>query len=480
MSGLLIKLKQDYLLWLLLWLALLLVFSYSWLPGGLDVDSCNYALVAKEALNSGHWLKLYDPTVHDNFYYHFPLYIWVTVFFFKIFGINVFSAILFSSLSLLALTALIFYLGRLLAGQWVGFFAGFSFLVTNHIVRLARLARMDIPVTLFITAAMLCFVLAQRRSRWYYLLFGLFTSLAIFTKDIFGVAPLAIVFIYLVLLRRWKEFFHPLFLAGIMVTFLPIVVWIKLDNNTLFHAWYRYNFLHLYKSPSFKISRYYYIKAVATKYFYFLPFAVYGGYLALKRARRDKQPEFYLLIIWALIFPLAFSFGKQKLHYFIIAMYPASAVLAGLAFERLIKDALKPRAAKALFYLLVIYATLMLIIPMDIRSRRFDEIVTMAPATEQILRQLPEYEFIVYKYDTAAVLWYVQSLCRVTYCNDQAALDNLAVSASDKPRLYFLREADLLQSPALYGNCRVLFKYKDRVLAVSPKNLVLTVVLPDA
>ncbi|MDP2904868.1 MAG: hypothetical protein Q8O22_01025 [Candidatus Omnitrophota bacterium] len=38
--------KNNQLLFLLIWFALLLVFSYSWLPGGMDVDSCMYSDVA--------------------------------------------------------------------------------------------------------------------------------------------------------------------------------------------------------------------------------------------------------------------------------------------------------------------------------------------------------------------------------------------------------------------------------------------------
>jgi hypothetical protein len=70
--------KNNQLLFLLIWFALLLVFSYSWLPGGMDVDSCMYSDVAKDVLRTNQWLKIYDPTINSIFYYHFPLYIWVT------------------------------------------------------------------------------------------------------------------------------------------------------------------------------------------------------------------------------------------------------------------------------------------------------------------------------------------------------------------------------------------------------------------
>ena len=472
--------KNNHLLFLLIWFALLLVFSYSWLPGGLDVDSCMYSDVAKDLLRTNHWLKLYDPTINDIFYYHFPLYIWVTALFFKLLGISVFSAVLFSSLSAVALVAVIYYLGKLLANQWVGFFAGAAYLVTNHVLRLARLARMDIPVSLFIAAAVLCFILAQRRSRVYYLLFGLFTCLAIFTKDVSGLAPLVIVSMYLVLRGQWKELIHPWFLAGLAIVFMPLAAWVILDQNTLFNSWFRYNFMHLYKSPSFNNPWYYYITTISRKYFYFLPFALYGGYLAFRRAFKDKQYEFYLLIIWALIFPVAFSFGRQKLHYFIMPMYPAAALLIGLTIKKFTSEAIKPKIALVLKYLLVLYATVMLCVPINIRSHRYEELVVMAPAIEETLKANPGCEFITYNYDGAAALWYVRPLTKLPSVNDLPALENKLSSTADNPRLCFISTEDFAQlSSAVRQNCRVLLKYKKRLLVVSPKSSELAVVLSD-
>ncbi len=106
--------QDNYLLFMLLWIAAILIFAYAWVPGGLDVDSCNYAVVAKEILRTHKWLGLYDPVYQGVFYYHFPLCIWITTLFFKFLGISTFTAKLFSMLSSIVLVGIIFYLGRLL------------------------------------------------------------------------------------------------------------------------------------------------------------------------------------------------------------------------------------------------------------------------------------------------------------------------------------------------------------------------------
>ena len=474
-----IKTLDRYLFFILLWVAAILIFAYAWVPGGLDVDSCNYAVVAKEILRTHKWLGLYDPVYQGVFYYHFPLCIWITAFFFKFLGISTFTAKLFSMLSSVVLVGVIFYLGRLLKNHWVGFFAGLSFLLTNHIVRLSRQCRMDLPVSLFITLAVLSFILAQRRSRLYYLLFGLSTCLAIFSKDVAGLAPLVIVFIYLAISWQWKKLFHPLFILGLLLAIGPVVVWIWFDRQALFYPWLHHNFLHLLRSPGFNLPWYYYLQAIMSKYFYFLPFALYGGYIAIKETRHHKNYELYLLIIWAIIFPLDFSLGRQKLHYFILPMYPAASLLVGMAGDKIFKEAIKLKIITGIKYILIIATIIILCFPLNIRSKRFAEIVQMAPVIDEILKQMPEYEFIVYKQDIASILCYSQELSRVKYIEDRTRLEEELNRVSSKPRLCYINEQDFLNlNLSVRQKYQTILKYKDKMIIIEPPDLRLTVTLP--
>ena len=479
MNGLSAKIKHNYLLLVLLGVAALLIFAYAWIPGGLDTDSCNYAVVAKEILHTNKWLGLYDPVYQGVFYYHFPLCIWITAGLFKFLGVSTFTAKLFSMFSALVLTAAIFYLGRLLKNQWVGFFSGISFLMTNHIVRLSRQCRMDIPVTLFISLALLCFILAQKRSRLYYILFGLFTCLAIFTKDVFGLAPLVIVFMYLLIRLDWRQAISPLFILGLLIASGPVIMWIWLDRQSLLIPWWRWNFLHLLRAPNFSVPWYYYIWSIATKYFYFLPFAIYGGYLAVKEARQKKNYVFYILMIWVFIFPLAFSFGRQKLHYFVLPMYPAASLLVGMALDETLKEPVKLKIAAALKYILIVASIVMRCLPIKMQSKRFIETVRLAPVIDQILKQLPEYEFMVYNQDSAALLFYSQELKRVKNIHNQVSLGEALVLSDNRPRFCYLSEEDLARlSPSARQSFRTILKYKDRIIISNQKDPAFFVTLP--
>lgn len=460
--------KDNFLLGYIIWLALLMIFALSWQTPTLDVDSCNYAAVAKEILKTGRWLNLYDPVYKGPFYYHFPLVIWVTALFFKISGVNLLTAKLFSMLSALLSAALIFYFGRKLKNSWVGFFGALSFILTNHIARLARQSRMDLPVILFIVLALFCFLLALRKNRYYYLLFGLSTSLAIFTKDISGTAPLVIAALYLVFTFKWKEFFHPLFITACVIAIAPILGWIYLEKilykQTLFYYWYHWNLLHLARSPAFHVPWYYYLSAILTKYWYFLFFALYGGYLAIKQEFGHKQQGWFLIVIWAIFFPFAFSFGNQKLHYFILPMYPATALLVGLCFDKIFSETIKLRFLKAIKYILIIMTFLILCIPLKLYKERFKEIAKMAPTIDATLSEANDYEFIIYKQDKASALFYLNRINDYLYFEDLILLEKELSKQSNKRRFCYIALEDFQQiSDNLKAGLKILFQYDNRL-----------------
>lgn len=479
MNNLISETKDRYPLFILLVAAMMFIFAYSWVPGSMDVDSMRYAVMAKEISRTNSWLGLYDPMERSVFYYHFPLCIWVTAIFYKLFGISDFSAKLFSMLSGVTLVGVIFYFGRLLKNSWVGFFAGFSFLFTNHILRIARKSRLDIPLSLFIALAVFSFFLAQRRSRLYYLLFGLFTCLAIFTKDIVGLAPLGIVFVYLAMRFKWKEFFHPLFILGLAIAVIPVFIWIFLDRAALFNSWFNWQFMHLLKYHSCAEHWYYYVWVIITKYFYFLPFAIYGGYLAVREAHRNKNYELYLLIIWVVVFPIIFSFGKNKVHYYILPMYPAAALLTGIAFDKFLKDREKLNILAGLKYILITAFLILACFPLNIRGRRYEAAIHMAPVIDQILKYAPEYEFIIYKQDQASLLFYSRELKEFRFFDSRINLEDALAAPAAKPIFLFSSGKDFAElGHSIKGNFRAILKYQDKVLTLSKEAPEIIVTLP--
>jgi hypothetical protein len=186
------------------------------------------------------------------------------------------------------------------------------------------------------------------------------------------------------------------------------------------------------------------------------------------RARRERDdPLLLILIIWAVIFPLAFSFGRQKLHYFIIPMYPAASLLVGLAADGIFRESLKVKIAAVFKYILIIGTLVLLFFPLDLRSKRFVEAVEMSGEIDGILKQLDKYDFFVYKYDTAAILFYSQQLSRVKTLNSQAELLEALAAPLREARLVFMPQEDFLElDDSIKDDYRQLFRFQDRILVI--------------
>src|SRR5437867_2873148 len=114
--------SQRNTFWDLLFLtALSSIFLFLYLGNGslASWDEAIYASVAKEIIQSGNWLKFTlggEPWTDKP-----PLAIWVTAVFYKLFGINEFSARFFSALCGLGTVIVTYLLGRKLLNRWTGF-----------------------------------------------------------------------------------------------------------------------------------------------------------------------------------------------------------------------------------------------------------------------------------------------------------------------------------------------------------------------
>lgn len=142
---------------------------------------------------------------------------------------------------------------------------------------------------------------------------------------------------------------------------------------------------------------------------------------------------------------------------FILPMYPAASLLAGMALDEILKEPIKLKIAAALKHILVVVSIVMLCLPIKIQSKRFIETVRLAPVIDQVLKQLPEYEFMVYNQDSAALLFYSQELKRVKNIRDQASLEEALVLSDNRPRFCYLSEEDLARlSPSARQSCQII------------------------
>lgn len=463
----------------------IIAFAYCWQPGWLDDDALSYAQTSRLIADSNQWLSFNDPSYGGKFYYHFPLVIWVNALIFKVFGVSVISAAIFSLISCLGCVIGLFFFGKLIKNKWVGFFAATVFLLINFTPRFARQSRMDMPVTFFIILSMYFFSKALGERKINYLLYGLFAGLAIMAKDIFGFAPLAIAVAFLLFSLKLKEFLNSYFLLSLVLAFAPLVSWIMLEQylygETIFSKWFSWNFLHVLKSPGYTTPAYYYPLEILKRFFYFVPFFIYGAYLAVKRflARESELP--LLILIWALIIPAAFSFGRLKLHYFIYSMYPAFALLCALAIERILKERTRLKVFYLLIFMIAAFGLLELSSPVRVGKVYFRKTVRLAPFIDNILDKAPAYEFYsTVGQDDTALMFYSKKLKKITSLADDQILARLNERNSQAAGFCLLDRQHYEPAKAgLSKKWSVLLEYKDTLLITDRPTQVLPITIPD-
>ena len=129
-------------------LILIATFSFLWKLGAGSLaawDEAIYAQVSKEIAQSGYWLTLhweYQPWFEKP-----PLFMWITAFFYRLFGVSEFWARLPSALSGIALVGVTYLIGKLTSGKRVGFLAALILLTCYHFLSFSRFGTMDVMLT---------------------------------------------------------------------------------------------------------------------------------------------------------------------------------------------------------------------------------------------------------------------------------------------------------------------------------------------
>ncbi|MDY6850491.1 MAG: glycosyltransferase family 39 protein [Thermodesulfobacteriota bacterium] len=171
----------------------------------IDRDEGEYATVAQEMIQRSDYII---PHVNGRPYYEKPaLFFWLMAASFKTLGQSEEAGRLPSALSGLALALVLGWFGRRRGGELLGFLSALMTLTCFLIVLLARVALLDMLLTLWTTLTLVLFFEGYQapkgRDRWYFL--GAWTAmgLAFLTKGPVGAAvPLLAVFFLTVLNRN--------------------------------------------------------------------------------------------------------------------------------------------------------------------------------------------------------------------------------------------------------------------------------------
>ena len=322
---------------------MLFLFGLGRLPL-LGPDEPRYVEIAREMFVTGDWIT---PRLAGILWFEKPaLLYWLAASSFYIFGISELSARLGVTLVASIGVAANFLFARRVG---LGSSAAVSALMLASMglwIAFGRGATFDMPLAVAIQLSLLTFwCWAERESGggWLLLACAFFVGLAVLAKGLVGILlPGAITFSYLVLTRRLKLLVkNPgLLLAAIIVFLATAGVWYGPMLSR--HGWHFVDEFFVahhfrrYLSDKFRHPQPFYFFAVVALVGSF-PWTAYLASAILRDVRRVqslfKEPGLKLRVflwMWILIPVVFFSFSGSKLPGYVLPIFPAIALMAGL------------------------------------------------------------------------------------------------------------------------------------------------------
>jgi len=306
----------------------------------MEPDEGRYAEIPREMLERGDFVT---PLLNYVKYFEKPpLHYWLNALSLSVFGENEFAARFPGALCGLLTVLFTYHMGRKLFGRREGMLAALVLGSATGFLVQSRINFIDMTLTFCMTAALGCFLLASRpdekRKGLYYHLFYIFAALAVLAKGLIGlVLPGAVIFLYLLVCRRWRLLGEIRLLTGIplfLAVAAPWFVLVSLRNP----EFARFFFIHEHFER--------FLTKVHGRYqpfWFFIPILLltmlpWSFFVpqALAKAWRERKAaggeSLIYLILWAGFIFLFFSKSNSKLIPYILPVFPALALLVGRMF----------------------------------------------------------------------------------------------------------------------------------------------------
>ena len=305
----------------------------------IGADEPRYARIAQEMSLEGRWVT---PILEGRPWLEKPpLYYWITIPFYRLFGVSETTARLGPALLSVIAAFFVFWMGSRFWGGPAGFYAAVIFITSIGVVAFGRSASTDMPLTACFTAGMAIIGVAavEEVAAWKVYLAYVFLGLSILGKG--PVALLLWIGIALTfwlldergnVARRWR------IVPGLVIIAAVSLPWFWLafnENGFAFIAVFIVNHniaryitdIHHHTQPV-----YYFLPVLPGLFFpwtAWLLLAWPGGSWSALRSWREWDRRSLFLSCWALFPLLFFSFSHSKLPGYILPCIPPLALLVG-------------------------------------------------------------------------------------------------------------------------------------------------------
>lgn len=302
-------------------------------------DEGRYVEIPREMVATGDYVT---PRLNGVKYFEKPaLFYWLEAFSIKLFGLDEFTLRLWPALLALSGCLVVAAAGARLFGRLSGLLAAVMLATSVLYYAMSRAIILDMPVTVFLSAALLSFLVGIREAgparRLYLWSFYVFSALAVLTKGLIGILiPGLVIGAWIILLGEWrvlKTMELPVGVALFLLIAAPWHILIMRANPDFFYFYFiQEHFLrYLTKMHSRYQPPWFFIPIVLFGLFPWSAFLVQSIKHSLPSSwqERHEHRDAVFLILWAGLVFLFFSASSSKLVPYILPVLPPLALLVG-------------------------------------------------------------------------------------------------------------------------------------------------------
>ncbi len=270
-----------------------------------------------------------------------PLAYWATAVLFKGLGESEFTSRLFSGLCAWGCILLVYAMGVSLYDEKTGLYSAAVLSTFLYHFILGRLNLLDMPLTFLVGLALWAgfrfFAGNCQRKRWIYL-FYFSSALAFLTKGLVGILlPFAIIGIWLVTQKRWRNMLKLIDLLGIglfLVVASPWVILVQKANSNFLHYFFISQHLLRYTTDAYgRVTMFYYLPVIVLGTVPWLAFFIQVLRKGRERALVLKTFKHAFLLTWIIFIFVFYSISASKMATYIGPVFLPMAIILGRAFR---------------------------------------------------------------------------------------------------------------------------------------------------
>lgn len=320
-----------------LWLTLIITAFIMFFQLGsyplLDPDEPVYAQTPREMLAAG---DLLSPRIYGDYWYDKPpMYYWLVAFASTVFGEGEFAARFPSAFFAVGGAVFLYFSVSRLFSVRVGLISALIMATSIEYFYLGKAAVTDMTLNFCLLASLLSFI--EKR----YLLFYLFSALAVVTKGPIGLFfPGTIAFLYILATNGWRELPKMSVLPGFILFTAVAAPWYALmvyvHGAAFVDTFLGFHNVTRFTSPEHASGAvwHFFIPVLLVGFFPWTPILFQSIWNSLTTNRKERK----LLIffnLWAVVVFVFFSVSATKLVSYILPMFPALAVITGWYLDQL-------------------------------------------------------------------------------------------------------------------------------------------------